>query len=118
MGSQSDNSPDCELGLLKRVRTPKQLKLLGFLRFVCCLVQFSSILIFFNPEFLITIIPQREVAGTKVLPSDALTLLTLNIHPFSQTANLTFSPKLEVNENTPSSKTIIKRVSQQSTEFT
>lgn len=65
-------------------------------------VQFSSVqfLFSFNPEFLITIIPQREVAGTKVLPSDALTLLTLNIHPFSQTANLTFSPKLEVTENT------------------
>ena len=100
MRSQSESSPDCEVGLLKRVRTPQQLKFFGFLRFVCCLVQFSSILIFFNPEFLIAIIPQRAVAGTKALPSDALTLLTLNIHPFSQTANLTFSSKLEVTENT------------------
>lgn len=44
--------------------------------------------------------PQRAVAGTKALPSDALTLFTLNIHTFSQTANLTFSPKPEVTQNT------------------
>ena len=100
MGSQSENSPDCEVDLLKRVRTPEQLKFFGLLKFVCCLVQFSSILIFFNPEFFITIMPQRAVAGTKALPSDALTLFTLNIHTFSQTANLTFSPKPEVTQNT------------------
>lgn len=47
VGSQSESSPDCEVGLLKRVRTPQQLKFFGFLRFVCCLVQFSLILNFF-----------------------------------------------------------------------
>lgn len=59
---------------------------------------FSSIqfFIFFNPEFLITKGSSRHQGPTKRRPD----LSDFEHHPFSQTANLTFFPKLEVTENT------------------